>query len=185
MKRFVEGTYNTVDTANLAIDTLLNKGFTKADITLIVNEPSARDFEAPPGIRTLFVDLSTEEETGLWAKIKDIFSQEDRATELIRDDELLARYEDQLADGQLLLLVESDLTVVDRHSGDSIRELLASDPKLSQAEPQEIQKDGVIIPPVGTGNQDIMSPSGQTLNPPPLVNTNDLDDIDEEDPRKR
>ncbi len=164
MKRFVEGSYNTQDTANLAVEALVARGYSKADMTFIANETAARTLADLPGVRILVVETDHDHETGLWARIKEAFGRKEHAVDLIKDDELLRQYQDKLDQGSILLLVESGLDDRDESLKDKIDDA-------DKGTDLNLDDDGrrIVIPPVGTTDHTNVNAPGNTGVVPPIV----------------
>ncbi len=171
MKRFVEGSYSTVDTANLAVEALVARGYSKSDMTFIANENAARSLADLPGVRLMVVESDHEHEGGLWGKIKEVFGRSDQAMDLIKDDDLLRQYQDKLDQGSILLLVESGPD--DRE--DTLKEKVDDDKIDTDL---NLGDDGrrVIIPPVGNTDHSNVNAPGYTGVVPPVVEVDDEDD---------
>lgn len=175
MKRFVEGSYTTQETAALAVDALVARGYKKSDMTLITNETAARNLEDLPGIRILVTDTDHDSDTGLWARIKNAFSSGNHTVDLIRDDELLSQYQHKLDQGNILLLVESGM---DDAEDDTLKEKVDEDSDLGTAVTPGTDRRTVIVPPSATTDHTMNNAPGQTGVIPPVV---DLDEDNDRD----
>lgn len=171
MERFIEGSYSTMETAQLAVDSLVARGYDKADMTFVANPTAAQQLSDNRGVRVLTVDLAADEDNdGLWARFKNFFTRTDEAVELVRDDALLAQHRDQLLRGNILLLVESGLDK-------PLKDQIDDNPDLS-LDPRD-RDNRVIVPP---GQNSPTSAAGGTVETgqgvfPPVVNLDDeLDD---------
>lgn len=188
MKRFVEGSYSTQETAKLALEGLLARGYDKQDMTFIANASAAQTMADVPGVRVLIVDPEAQEgDESLWDRIKDIFSTREEPIDLVRDDELLTDYQDKLAQGNIVLLVESgiesDDSVKDDVDKNNIKDQVDEDPQLNPDPTLDSEGRTIIVPPVSPTDAAINNaPSaGETGVIPPLV---DLGDKSDEDVRR-
>lgn len=174
MRRFVEGSYSTQETANLAVESLLAKGFNKSDMTFIANRTAARTLADNSGVRILEVDAKEDDDDdGLWARIKDIFSRSNDKEELIKDDELLRQYHDKLVSGNIILLVESGLD-------SPLKDKVDENPELNPEPMTSREGRRVIVPPVSPTDSAINTTpmAGETGVVPPLVD--DREETDDE-----
>lgn len=174
MERFIAGNYATVDTALLAVDDLIRRGYKQDDITLVANSVAAEAIADKRGLRVMAVDISADEDNdSMWERFKNVFSRKDEARELVRNDDLLAGHKHDLIRGNVIVLVESGLPR-------SLKDKVDDDANLAVNTRQEAGSR-VIVPPV-----DPMSTAGNpTMDQHPGVVPPVITRDEEEDEKRR
>ncbi|MEG0475095.1 MAG: YsnF/AvaK domain-containing protein [Carnobacterium sp.] len=103
MSKFVKGSYTSVSEAESAIDGLVAEGYSKTDITLVTNKDMSSSVENEGVDVKTDTDTNREDES-FWEKIKNVFTVKDYD----ESDDVLAGYQDDIAKGNIVLLVDGD-----------------------------------------------------------------------------
>lgn len=103
MSKFVKGSYSSVSEAESAIDGLVAEGYSKKDITLVTNKDMSSSVENE-GVDVKTDTEANREDESFWEKIKNVFTVNDYDDA----DDVLSGYQDDIAQGNIVLLVDDD-----------------------------------------------------------------------------
>ncbi|MEG0475905.1 MAG: general stress protein, partial [Carnobacterium sp.] len=115
--KFVEGSYATSQEAFAVVERLQSEGYKKDAIRLVSNATTKNNFMDQPDINvttedsyTQTTDHRTNDNRSMWEKIKDAFSAEDYdGNDSVRsEDDVLYNYQDDIAKGNSVVVVEGD-----------------------------------------------------------------------------
>ena len=115
--KFVEGSYETSQEAFAVVERLQAEGYNKDAIRLVSNTTTKNTFMDQPDIDITTDDSynqttnhRTDDDRSMWEKIKDAFSAEDYdENDSVRsEDDVLYSYQDDIAKGNIVVVVEGD-----------------------------------------------------------------------------
>lgn len=111
MSKYVEGSYLTVEDANLAVETLLSQGYNKNDITMVSNQSMHDKLSTDVHTKVYGNDSSHEEDESMIDKIKDVFTGASDHSDSNSDNTLLNDYKDDIQNGHVIVLVNDHSNV--------------------------------------------------------------------------
>lgn len=148
--KFVEGSYATSQEAFAVVERLQAEGYKKDAIRLVSNTTTKNNFMDQPDINvttedsyTQTTDHRTDDDRSMWEKIKDAFSAEDYdENDSVRsEDDVLYNYRDDIAKGNIVVVVEGDPNAKSMTADKDINTLNTSDTMTNDEKTIKLQEE--------------------------------------------
>ncbi|APZ49205.1 hypothetical protein BW721_05670 [Jeotgalibaca sp. PTS2502] len=126
MEKRVEGSFASYDDIQVAIQNMLDQGYTAQQLVVISRNEEARQLVAESAVEVV---VTSDEEEGLWDKIVAFFTldldgddEEDLFENYGIDEDTYERFEDALENGEYVLLIDSAPPVRQEHTQYLVRD---------------------------------------------------------------